>query len=287
MLRRERVSDHAYVFRSNLYAHVNAGIIATDEGCVLIDTLPFPQETAEIKRFVQDRLRSEVRYIILTHSHADHVYGAHLFPQAEVIGHLLARDMMIKHTRPALTEARKKNPALSSVLLRLPTLLTEEEAALRIGGFTLVLRHSPGHAPDVLNVYFKDEKILFASDTIMPIPFFANGNINDLRHSLRAVLEIPRLEDVVQGHGPVLLRGEVREILGEHLAYLDRVEAHVDEVLANKGGKKELARLSVEDCGFSATALDGLVQKLHLANMATLYALRRHQLLQKQKAAVA
>ena len=86
MVLRERVSEHAYVFRSGLYAQVNAGLVTTDEGCVLIDTLPFPQETAEIAEFVKNRLRSEVKYIILTHSHADHVYGAYLFPEAEVVG---------------------------------------------------------------------------------------------------------------------------------------------------------------------------------------------------------
>ncbi|NOZ50299.1 MAG: MBL fold metallo-hydrolase [Chloroflexi bacterium] len=282
MLLRERVSDHAYIFRSNLYAQVNAGLITTNDGCVLVDTLPFPQETAEIQRFVRERLHSEVRYIILTHSHADHVYGAFLFPRAEVVGHLLSRELMIKHTRPALTEARKKNAVLANVFLRLPTLLTEDEAAIRIGGTTLNLRHSPGHSPDVLTVYFKDEKLLFASDTIMPIPFFANGNIDDLRRSLRAILEIPRLEDVVQGHGPVLLRGEVKDVLAEQLDYLNQVEAHVEQVLANHGGKAELNALSTEDCGIPPTVLDGLVLKLHLANMATLYAKRRKQL---QKAA--
>ena len=282
MLLRERVSDHAYIFRSNLYAQVNAGLITTNDGCVLIDTLPFPQETAEIQRFVRERLHSEVRYIILTHSHADHVYGAFLFPRAEVVGHLFSRELMIKHTRPALTEARKKNTVLANVFLRLPTLLTEDEAAIRIGGTTLNLRHSPGHSPDVLTVYFKDEKLLFASDTIMPIPFFANGNIDDLRRSLRAILEIPRLEDVVQGHGPVLLRGEVKDVLAGQLDYLNQVEAHVERVLANHGGKAELNALSTEDCGIPSTVLDGLVLKLHLANMATLYAKRRKQL---QKAA--
>ncbi len=74
MVLRERVSEHAYVFRSGLYAQVNAGLVTTKEGCVLIDTLPFPQETQVIVDFVRDRLRSEVRYVILTHSHADHVY---------------------------------------------------------------------------------------------------------------------------------------------------------------------------------------------------------------------
>ncbi|HEY52903.1 MAG TPA: MBL fold metallo-hydrolase, partial [Caldilineae bacterium] len=89
---------------------------------MLIDTLPFPEETQVIADFVRERLRSEVRYVILTHFHADHVYGAYLFPEAEVVGHLLSRELLIKRTRPALIQARQRNPGLAQVHLSLPTL---------------------------------------------------------------------------------------------------------------------------------------------------------------------
>ncbi|RME82567.1 MAG: MBL fold metallo-hydrolase [Caldilineae bacterium] len=274
---RERISEHVYVFRSTMYAQVNAGLVTTDEGCVLIDTLPFPQETREILNFVENRLRSHVRYIILTHSHADHVYGAYLFPEAEVVGHLLSRELLIKHTRPALAQARQRNSALGEVTLRLPTILTERQAALRVGGFTLHIYHSPGHAPDVVNVYVQEEKVYFASDTIMPTPYFVNGNIDSLRRSLLAIKEIPRVEDVVQGHGEVLLRGEVSTVIDAQLAYLDKIEAHVQEVLAAGGGKEELNQLDLEDCGLSRIALNGLVQQLHRANMYFLYGLAKRK----------
>ncbi len=285
MVLRERVSEHAYVFRSGLYAQVNAGLITTDEGCVLIDTLPFPQETQAIVDFVRDRLRSEVRYVILTHSHADHVYGAYLFSKAEIVGHLLSRELLIKQTRPALIEARQRNTSLAQVSLRLPTLLTERESCIRIGGFTLVMRHSPGHSPDLINVYFKEEKVLFASDTVMPVPYFVNGDIDDLRRSLRAVAELSPVEDVVQGHGEVLLRGEVRSVMANQIAYLDRIQTYAEEVLAAGGGKEELNALDLEDCGMSRIALNGLVQQLHRANLYFLYGRARKLRMRERQAA--
>ncbi len=285
MVLRERVSEHAYVFRSGLYAQVNAGLVTTKEGCVLIDTLPFPQETQVIVDFVRDRLRSEVRYVILTHSHADHVYGAYLFPGAEVVGHLLSRELLIKQTRPALIQARQRNTALAQVHLSLPTMLTEKEACIRIGGFTLVMHHSPGHSPDLINVYIREEKVLFASDTVMPVPYLVNGDIDDLRRSLQAIAELSPVEDVVQGHGEVLLRGEVKSVMANQIAYLDQIQAYAEGVLESGGGKEELNALDLEDCGMSRIALNGLVQQLHKANLYFLYGRAKRRKLGAQQAA--
>ena len=278
MVLRERISEHTYVFRSSMYAKVNAGLIATPAGCVLIDTLPYPEETMEIVNFVRRRLRSQVKYIILTHSHADHVYGAYLFPEAEVIGHLYSRKLLLTQTRPALAQARQANPSLADVRLRLPTILMEKAASVRLGGATLNMKHAPGHAPDVISVYYKEDKVLFASDAMMSIPYFVYGDINDLRQTLKQLAEVTPLEDLVQGHGDVLLRGEVKTEIGIHLDYLDKVESHVDQVIAKGLGKEELLSLDVEACGISHIALEGLAPRLHRENLISLYSRKIKQL---------
>ncbi len=283
MVLRERISEHAYVFRSSMYAKVNAGLISTPEGCILIDTLPYPEETQEIAQFVRRRLRSEVKYLILTHSHADHVYGAYLFPEAEVIGHLFSRKLLLTQTKPALVKARTVNPALADVRLVLPAILMENEAAVRLGGATLMMRHAPGHAPDVISVYFKEEKVLFASDAMMPIPYFVHGDIQDLRKTLHELAMISPVEDLVQGHGDVLLRGEVKSVIETYLHYLDCVERHVDQVLAEGGNKQTLLSLDVESCGIPRISLEGLVTQLHQENLVALFLRKRKQRQQAQK----
>ncbi len=283
MVLRERISEHTYVFRSNMYAKVNAGLISTPEGCILIDTLPYPEETMEIASFVRRRLRSQVKYIILTHSHADHVYGAYLFPEADVIGHLYSRKLLLTQTRPALTKARQTNPALADVRLRLPAILMEQGASVRLGGATLNMRHAPGHAPDVISVYYKEDKVLFASDAMMSIPYFVYGDINDLRKTLHELAAVTPLEDLVQGHGDVLLRGEVKTEIGTHLAYLDKIEAHVDAVIAKGLGKDALLSLNIEECGISHIALEGLAPRLHRENLLSLYTKKVQQLKRARK----
>ena len=283
MVLRERISEHAYVFRSSMYAKVNAGLISTPEGCILIDTLPYPEETQEIAQFVRRRLRSEVKYVILTHSHADHVYGAYLFPEAEVIGHLFSRKLLLTQTKPALVKARTVNPALADVRLVLPAILMENEAAVRLGGATLMMRHAPGHAPDVISVYYKEEKVLFASDAMMPIPYFVHGDIQDLRKTLHELAMISPVEDLVQGHGDVLLRGEVKSVIETYLHYLDCVERHVDQVLVEGGNKQTLLSLDVESCGIPRISLEGLATQLHQENLVALFLRKRKQRQQTQK----
>ena len=93
-MQRERVAEDIYVFTSELYARVTAGAIVTPDGAILIDTLPYPEETHEIKAFLEGRLQIPVRYVINTHHHADHTNGTCYFPNAVVVGHALCRQLL-------------------------------------------------------------------------------------------------------------------------------------------------------------------------------------------------
>lgn len=271
---RERVASDIYVFRSELYLQVTAGVIVTDEGAVIVDTLPFPQETRVLRDFARRRCPEGIRFIINTHAHADHTYGSYMFPEAELIAHRRCRDLLIRHGEESLDRAKRQTPEVADVEVRLPSIVFDESLILRVGGKTIVLRHSPGHSPDVVTVRVREDKVLFASDTILPVPyldFAGGGSIDDLRRSLRSV-DLVRLENVVQGHGEVLLRGEIKGTIRSSLEYLDCIEAAVDaHIRAGDKPIQALLNLSIEDCGRSRIPLNGMVQRLHQANLFYLY----------------
>ena len=60
-MQRERVADDIYVFTSEVYAQVTAGAVITSEGAIFIDTLVFPEETRNIRNFIEGRLGCPVR----------------------------------------------------------------------------------------------------------------------------------------------------------------------------------------------------------------------------------
>ena len=267
----ERVSDNIYVFTSDLYAQVTAGAIVTRGGAILVDSLPFPAETRDMAAFISRICPPGVRYLVLTHYHADHAYGAFLFPHADIVAHANCRVLLAEVGIPALEAAKAEEPDLEEVVLRLPNITFDEgEMALRLGERVVRLIHSPGHTLDSVMVYVEDDRVLFAADTVMPVPSIVDGDVDAFRASLHKVLELP-IENMVQGHGEVILRGEVRDIVHTSLAYLDAVEKKVAAAVKSGKGKGVLQRDSIESCGLSRVPLNGLVQHIHVANLLALY----------------
>lgn len=267
---RERVADDIYVFTSDLYVKVTAGVIFTSQGVVVIDTQLFLQETSELLDLVRRRSKNGVRYVINTHSHSDHVYGTYLFDGAEVISHELCRQTLQKHGEKDLEEAKDRIPELAEVQLRLPSITFTEELTLRLGNKTLRLMHTPGTTPDSIVVYVRENKVLFAGDTVMPVPYIVDGDRLELKESLRAIGKLS-LDNIVQGHGGVLLRGEIKATLKSSIAYLDTIYEKVQEKIEAGAPRDELRRIGIESCGKSRIPLDGLVQDLHQANLEALY----------------
>jgi cyclase len=268
---RERVSEDIYVFTSEMYAQVTAGAIVAPEGAVMIDTLAFPEETLEIKDFLEKQLGTTVRYIINTHYHADHTNGNCFFPNAHVIGHKLCRELLDTVGRRGLERAQEEASDLAGVKIVLPTLLLDKaHLYLHIGKKTLQLMHTPGHTADSISVLFKEDRILFAGDMMMPLPYIVDGDPDDMVHSLQGLPGMG-LENVVQGHGEVILRGEIDEAVKSGVKYLDAARKKVEQVIKKKKSREVLREIGIETCGKARISLSGLVTKLHTANLLALY----------------
>jgi glyoxylase-like metal-dependent hydrolase (beta-lactamase superfamily II) len=268
---RERVSEDIYVFTSDQYAQVTAGAVIFGDGAVLIDTLAFPSETLQIKDFVEHRLGARVKYIINTHYHADHTNGNSLFPGAHIIGHQLCRERLDTQGRAGLAKARQSSPDLSKVDIALPNLLFNEGSMLmHLGKKTAQLLPTPGHSPDSLSVLLKEDRILFAGDMMMPLPHFVDGDFDDLNRSLQTIPPLG-LENVIQGHGEVILRGEIDDAVRSNLRYLEALRKKVEQLVKRGKPRESVREIEIETCGKSRIPLNGLVLQLHAANCVALY----------------
>jgi cyclase len=271
-MRRERVSDDIYVFTSDLYAQVTASAVVTDEGVIVIDTLPFPEETRAMIDFLERLGRGEIRYLISTHWHGDHTNGNFLFDKAQLVGHALCAEALLELGAQALEEAKESSPELlEEAYLRVPDITFDQgDMFLHLGEKSLQMVLTPGHTPDSTVVYVREDKILLASDTVMPLPYFVWGNREDFITSLGRVLEF-NLESIVQGHGEVLLRGEIQESIRSSIKYLNLIHKQVKRIVEAGEGIEALRRIDIESCGKSRIPLNGLVQDLHQSNLLALY----------------
>jgi glyoxylase-like metal-dependent hydrolase (beta-lactamase superfamily II) len=271
IVQRERVAENVYSFQSDVYAQVTAGAVVGPSWAVVIDTLALPEETLEIRDFIEQELQVPVRYVINTHYHADHAWGNCLFLGATILGHSLAREWLDTRGRASLENARRQSTAYRQIRIVLPHItFSEGTLSLRVGKKTLSLWPMPGHSADNLSVLVEEDRVLFAGDVFMPLPYIVDGNIDDMVASLKKIGKMG-LENVVQGHGDIVLRGEIDGALKENLAYLSAIRKAVRRAARRKYPLDILEEITVEDCGKSRVLIGGLAEELHSRNLRSLY----------------
>lgn len=271
MIQRERIADNVYSFQSEVYAQVTAGAVIGPNWAVIIDTLAIPEETLQIRDFIEQELSVPVRYIVNTHSHADHCWGNCFFPGATIIGHTLCRQLLDTNGRRSLDEVRRNNLAFRNVKIILPQMTFDEgHLNLRVGKKTLTLLALPGHSADNVAVLVEEDRVLFAGDAAMPLPYIVDGDIDDLVTSLKKIAKMG-LENVVQGHGDIVLRGEIDNFIKENLNYLSNIRKVVRKANRRKYPLDILDDATVESCGKSRVLIGGLASELHRRNLRALY----------------
>lgn len=268
---RERVAEDVYVFTSEAYAQVNAGAIVGPEWSVLIDTLAYPDETLEIKEFLEERLASPVRYLINTHHHSDHTLGNSWFPNAIILGHSRCRELLDTVGRESFEQAKRLNRELRDVDIILPEVVFSTGGiGIRVGKRTLRLVRLPGHSADGIGVLIVEDRVLFSGDIMMPIPYLVDGEYEQMVESLKRIPRM-KLENLVQGHGEVILRGEVSSAVRKNLKYLNTIRGHVRQANRRKDYMSYLNEVDVESCGKSRILLGGLAENLHQRNLQALF----------------
>jgi len=271
-MRRERVSDDIYVFTSDLYAQVTASAVVTREGIVVVDTLPFGVETKEMIEHLNFLGMGPIKYLVNTHWHGDHTNGNYLFADSvELVCHKRCQQMMQDYGQTSLDEAKETTPLLEESVLRIPNVIFEDgEMVLHVGNKSIEIALTPGHTLDSSVAYVREDKVLLAADTVMPVPYFVWGSRHEFKESLELLKEY-NLESIVQGHGEVLLRGEIPAAIESSIHYLEVLEEKVRDIVEKGRRKDALEKLTIDKCGKSRIPLNGLVQDLHRANVYALY----------------
>lgn len=270
-MQRERVSENVYWFQSEVYAQVTAGVVTGPQWAVVIDTLALPEETLAMRGFIEDELNVPVRYIINTHYHADHCWGNYFFPGSTIIGHSLCRDLIQEKGNISLESARHQNPIFKQIKLVPPQFTFDQgEISLRVGKKNLILMSTPGHSRDGISILIEEDRVLFAGDAFIPLPYIVDGDLDILSSTIKKIGKMG-LENIVQGHGDIILRGEIEESVKENLAYLASIRKSVRSAAKKRNPIEALLAIDIESCGKSRVYLGGLAEELHRRNVRYLY----------------
>ena len=269
-MQRERVSDNVYWFQSEIYAQLTAGVVTGPQWAVVIDTLAIPEETLAMRSFIEEELSVPVRYIINTHYHADHTWGNCFFPGATIVAHSLCRQLMVERGQNSIEIARRQNPIFKQIKLVLPHITFDDgEVSLRVGKKNLVLFSTPGHSVDGISILVEEDRVLFAGDAFLPLPYIVDGDLDVLSNTIKKIGKMG-LENIVQGHGDIILRGEIDNAVKENLAYLSAIRKAVRTAARRKNPQDAIAMVDIESCGKSRVYLGGLAEDLHRRNLKLL-----------------
>ena len=189
----------------------NAGFIVTDAGVVVIDALASPQQGEQLAQAIRRITRQPIRWLVLTHHHPDHHFGAIVFRRlgAKVIAHPDRRVLASEAGENALIADWVRVVGLDAMrgfeFADTPDRPVTATDTLQLGGTTLVITH-PGaaHTAGDLMVWLPGERVLFAGDVLIEdgVTMVVDGDSGQL---LKALAEIDSLAPgvVVPGHGAI------------------------------------------------------------------------------------
>jgi len=185
-------------FSQNTYLLTHKG-----EGLLIDPGFYDPTEYQQFKRDLEEN-EIELLAILLTHAHIDHVLGIDkVLADIDLPVYLNHSDLYLWNNFPnqaAMFGVR--TAGFDFIPQPLP-----ETSGMTLGSFTFDVLYTPGHSPDHVSLYFKNENQLIAGDVLFNQSIgrtdLYKGNFDTLAKSIREKLyTLPENTVVWPGHGP-------------------------------------------------------------------------------------
>lgn len=193
---------HSFIFN---HISVNTYVLISDDNsCALIDPGCSTQdEESYLTKFLKEK-QIDLKYILLTHAHADHIQGCEYlkatFPKAVLAAHPdCSKDYSMANSYSTIFGFKEHNYPPFELLLN-------DGDELHFGSDTLEVIYTPGHAKGSVCYYSKSPEILFSGDTLFYRSVgrcdFPGGSQTELIKSLKEkIATLPPQTKVYCGHG--------------------------------------------------------------------------------------
>jgi glyoxylase-like metal-dependent hydrolase (beta-lactamase superfamily II) len=198
----------------------NAGFVVTKAGVVVFDALGTPALGYRLLQRIREVTDKPINRIVISHYHADHVYGLQAFEEHAGNPPVWAQTLTLGYIggstasqgEDAKRRLEQRREALfpwvdENTHVVAPTHTFDDEASFEVGGVSFLLKHlGPAHAPGDSIMLVKNYGVLFSGDVIYKgrVPFLDSPQ-TDTRHWLKGLKYLTELKPqprfVIPGHG--------------------------------------------------------------------------------------
>ena len=221
----QKIADNVYAyaggkeFTPQRSFAANAGVVVGADGVLVIDTLISAKEGKRLLADIRKITDKPIKYVVLTHTHLDHAFGASVFTDkgAILVSHELYRESLAKNGAANLKRLASyglTKDDLAGTRIVLPSLTFTERLTIRLGGEVVELIHQqPSHSPGSILVLLPKQKVLFTGDVLFTDthPFLGEGDITGWTKTLDYIQTLD-LAAIIPGHGPVSSQKDVAEM---------------------------------------------------------------------------
>ena len=199
----------------------NPGYVVTSEGVVVVDTPQLPTKAVEMRR--QAEQHGEIRYLINTEHHVDHIFGNYYFKgTATVVNHrgVFENFMVVAPDLDPFAYAAEAIPTDDPEGAAIfpdrdeyyddpnkGTVVFDGNLTMRVGDHTFELIHTPGHTPGQLAVHVPEERVVFTGDTIFSEcqTWLMTSDVDQWLAALETIRSLD-VDHILPGHGPVVAK---------------------------------------------------------------------------------
>ena len=189
----------------------NAGFVVTSKGVVVIDALGSPAAAKRLLGEIAKVTDQKVAHVIVSHYHADHIYGLQVFADlgVPITAHQGGREYLHSELAEQRLQASRVDIAPwidADTRLIGASDWIDSRRELTVGDTQFILEPvGPAHTPEDLAVYVPRYKTLYAGDVVFRgrIPYVGgDANAGSWLKSLDKVLAMDA-QVLVPGHGPI------------------------------------------------------------------------------------
>jgi glyoxylase-like metal-dependent hydrolase (beta-lactamase superfamily II) len=194
----------------------NAGFVVTSDGVVVFDALGTPSLGSALLREIRRVTDRQVRYVVASHYHADHIYGLQAFKDhTDAI--IVAQERAGEYKENEETADEKANQRLDQRRGALfpwvdkntrvvpPDITFRDRMTITLGDRRLTLLYAgPAHSSSDMMMLVEPDGVLFAGDIVQNsrIPHMNSDDVSTTQW-LAALGEVEKLDPkfIIPGHG--------------------------------------------------------------------------------------